>query len=123
MQHKDKKLTLYGAIAAFLLIAIFTIDGDRMKGRASYYSDKFHGKPTASGEPYDRTELTAAHPELEFGTEVRVTYLETGESVVVEVNDRGPHSGNRIIDLSRAAAREIGLVDDGVGLVELEVIN
>lgn len=123
MQAKDKKLTLAGALAATLLIAVISFNAGDMEGKASYYSDKLHGKPTASGEPYDRTEFTAAHPELESGTEVRVTYMETGESVVVEVNDRGPHSGNRIIDLSRAAAREIGLVNDGVGRVRLEVIN
>lgn len=123
MQPQNKKLTLLGILAGIILIAIFTFDSTSTQGRASYYADKLHGKPTASGEPYDRTELTAAHPELDFGTEVRVTYLETGESVVVEVNDRGPHSGDRIIDLSRAAAQEIGLLNDGVGIVELEIIN
>lgn len=92
------------------------------EGKASYYADSLAGNPTASGEPYDPSALTAAHRTLEFGTRVRVTYPKTGKSVVVEVNDRGPYVDERVIDLSRAAAEAIGLIDDGIGTVKLEVL-
>ena len=92
------------------------------EGVASYYADSLAGNSTASGEPYDPTALTAAHKALEFGTKVKVTYLKTGKSVVVVINDRGPHVDDRIIDLSRAAAEAVGLIDDGLGTVVLEVL-
>jgi rare lipoprotein A len=91
------------------------------EGEASYYADTLHGNKTASGETYDRDALTAAHRSLAFGTKVKVTYLKTGKSVEVEINDRGPHVKGRIIDLSGAAARKIGLIEDGHGKVTLEV--
>jgi rare lipoprotein A len=92
------------------------------EGEASYYADSLAGNATASGEPYDPTALTAAHRTLEFGTKVKVTYLKTGKSVVVVINDRGPHVEDRIIDLSRAAAEAVGLIDDGTGTVVLTVL-
>jgi rare lipoprotein A len=92
------------------------------EGKASYYADSLAGNPTASGEPYDPSALTAAHRTLEFGTKIKVTYPKTGKSVIVEINDRGPYVDDRIIDLSRAAAEAIGLIDDGVGTVTLEVL-
>ena len=82
--------TWLGVIVVFLIMMISSCDFEEV-GKASYYSDKLHGKPTASGEPYDRTELTAAHRELDFGTKVRVTYPETGKSAV------DPLSGPEII--------------------------
>ncbi len=88
-------------------------------GTASYYGAKFQGRRTASGERFDMNELTAAHRTLPFGTRVRVTNEANGKSVVVRINDRGPFSGHRILDLSRAAASEIGLVARGHGQVEL----
>ena len=91
------------------------------EGDASYYADSLDGNKTASGEPYDKKALTAAHRSLPFGTQVKVTYVKTGKSVVVVINDRGPHAKNRIIDLSGAAARKIGLIEDGHGKVKLEV--
>ena len=91
-------------------------------GMASYYADSLHGNKTASGEPYDKDALTAAHRSLEFGTTVRVTYLKTGKSVEVRINDRGPHVESRIIDLSGAAAEQIGLKEDGIGEVSLEAL-
>jgi rare lipoprotein A len=96
-----------------------------LQGLASWYggSDGFDGLPTASGEIFNAADLTAAHRTLHFGTRVRVTYLRTGKSVVVRINDRGPFTGGRIIDLSRAAAEAIGLLADGVGLVELEILD
>jgi rare lipoprotein A len=93
---------------------------DVVEGQASYYSDSLHGNKTASGEPYDKSALTAAHRTLPFGTKVKVTYLKTEKSVEVVINDRGPHTNKRIIDLSGAAAKKIGLMEDGVGKVKLE---
>ena len=93
------------------------------EGEASYYAGSLHGKKTASGELYDKSALSAAHRSLPFGTKVRVTYLETGQSVVVVINDRGPYAKGRIIDLSAAAARQIGLIDAGHGRVRLEVMD
>ena len=92
-------------------------------GVASWYGPGFHGRKTASGEVFNMHALTAAHRTLPFGTLVRVTYLRTGRSVVVRINDRGPWKRGRIIDLSYAAARKIGLLRDGTGRVRLEVIR
>ncbi len=92
-------------------------------GIASYYADIFHGKPTASGEPYDRDAFTAAHPTLAFGTRVRVTEVANGKSVIVTINDRGPHTKSRVIDLSYAAAESIGLVIAGISKVKVESIS
>jgi peptidoglycan lytic transglycosylase len=89
------------------------------RGIASWYGTKFDGRRTASGERYDMTELTAAHPTLPFGTRVGVRNTRTGREVVVRINDRGPFSKNRIIDLSYAAAREVGVVGPGTASVEL----
>lgn len=92
-------------------------------GVASYYGRRFHGRTTASGERFDMHGLTAAHRTLPFGSKVRVTNPRNGKSVVVRINDRGPFSGGRTIDLSRAAAEEIGLVRAGHGEVELELFE
>jgi rare lipoprotein A len=89
------------------------------RGLASWYGHKFHGRRTASGERFDMNAFTAAHPSLPFGTQLTVRNPANGREVVVRVNDRGPHTGRRIIDLSRAAARAIGLVKAGVGTVVL----
>lgn len=91
------------------------------EGYASWYGPNFHGRRTASGEIYNQNAYTAAHNSLPFGTEVKVTFLRTGRSVMVRINDRGPFVGNRIIDLSRRAAEEIGLRPHGIGRVRLEV--
>jgi rare lipoprotein A len=88
-------------------------------GQASYYGRELAGNPTASGEPFDPTALTAAHRTLPLGTRVRVTHARTGESVVVRINDRGPFHGDRVIDVSRAAADAIGLTRAGTAEVEL----
>ena len=92
------------------------------EGEASYYADSLHGNKTASGAPYDKNAMTAAHRSLPFDTRVKVTYLKTGKSVEVVINDRGPHAKGRIIDLSGAAAQAVGLVEDGHGKVKLEVL-
>jgi rare lipoprotein A len=93
------------------------------KGTASWYGVKFHGRRTASGERFDMNELTAAHPSLPFGTRLEVRNVRNGKSVVVRVNDRGPFSKSRILDLSFGAAREIGLVLSGTAPVELFLMD
>lgn len=91
-------------------------------GIAIYYSDAMHGRPLTSSEKYDKNALTAAHRTLPFGTMVRVTNLKNNKSVVVRINDRGPHgSKTRIIDLSGRAARELDMIQDGKAKVRLEV--
>jgi rare lipoprotein A len=95
-------------------------DGWREEGDASWYGPNFVGRPTASGETFDPRMLTAAHRTLPFGTRVRVTHLDNGRSVTVRINDRGPFAHGRIIDLSRAAAEAIGLIEQGLGRVRLE---
>ncbi|EPX87655.1 rare lipoprotein A [Rubellimicrobium thermophilum DSM 16684] len=94
-----------------------------MAGTASWYGPGFHGRRTASGERFDQNALTAAHRSLPFGTRVRVTNQANGESVIVRINDRGPFHGNRVIDLSREAAAEIGLLRTGIGRVTIEVLG
>ena len=97
--------------------------GTVVEGVASWYGPGYDGKRTSSGEVYDQDALTAAHACWAFGTRVRVTLLSTGRSVVVRINDRFPSHKGRAIDLSRAAARAIGLVGPGTGEVRLEVIG
>lgn len=92
-------------------------------GKASYYSDQLHGKSTASGELYDRNKLTAAHKKLPFGTMCRVTNLANGKSVKVRINDRGPFTKNRIIDLSYKAAAELDGIRAGIMEVRVEVLE
>lgn len=89
------------------------------RGVASWYGRKFHGKPTASGEIYNMYDLTAAHKTLPLGTDVMVTNLENHRSVLVKINDRGPFVKGRIIDLSYAAARVIGIVEKGTARVKV----
>lgn len=88
-------------------------------GVASYYADKFNGRRTASGEAFNNGAMTAAHRTLPFGTRLRVTNPANGKSVVVRVNDRGPFHGARVLDLSKSAASQLGLVQRGSGRVEL----
>lgn len=90
-------------------------------GMASYYGRELAGNRTASGERFDPSELTAAHRTLPLGTTVRVTNKRTGDSVLVRINDRGPFHRSRLIDLSEAAARQIGIRAAGRGMVELAV--
>ncbi|MBD2155953.1 septal ring lytic transglycosylase RlpA family protein [Leptolyngbya sp. FACHB-16] len=92
-------------------------------GVASWYGPGFNGNRSASGEVFNQNALTAAHRSLPFGTRVRVTNMRNGRSVIVRINDRGPFSGRRLIDLSRAAASEIGMVSTGTAQVRLEVLQ
>jgi rare lipoprotein A len=93
------------------------------RGLASWYSDRFQGRKTASGERFDQRALTAAHRTLRFGTRVRVTNQRNGRSVIVRVNDRGPFGRGRIIDLSRAAAQALDMIRAGVVPVTVEVLG
>ncbi len=90
---------------------------------ASWYGEEFEGRRTASGEPFDKDALSAAHREFPFGTKLKVTNLSNGRSVIVVVNDRGPFVSGRDIDLSYAAARKIGLVGPGTGEVLIEYLG
>ena len=109
-----------------LIVSLTTIsfqNKHQMEGVASYYHPDLHGKPTASGALYDQNKFSGAHPTLPFGTRVKVTNLKNQKSVVITINDRGPYTKNRVIDLSYAAAREIGLIEDGLTLVKLEKVS
>lgn len=94
-----------------------------LKGKASYYADKYHGRTTANGETFDKRAMTAAHKSLPFNTMVKVTNLNNGKSVVVRINDRGPYIKGRIIDLSEKAAEDIAMVMKGVVDVEVEILE
>lgn len=122
-------------LAVVALVACARPDGDasaqpprmRQTGLASYYGPGLHGRRTASGERFDQTGMTAAHRTLPLGTRVRVTNLENSESVVVTINDRGPYGRNRrrgvIIDVSRAAAKRLDFIADGLTRVRVEVLD
>jgi rare lipoprotein A len=98
-------------------------NGHSQLGMASWYGPSFHGKPSASGEPYDMWALTAAHRTLPFGTWVQVTKVETGKRVTVRINDRGPFIKGRIIDLSYGAARELAMIGEGTADVSLTIVS
>jgi len=93
------------------------------RGKASWYGPGFAGRKTANGERFNPNALTAAHRKLPFGTTVKVTNVDNGKSVVVRINDRGPYAGRRVIDLSKAAAKKIGLIESGVGVVEIRALG
>ena len=97
--------------------------GWRQRGYASWYGPKFHGRKTASGEIFNMYSMTAAHRTLPLGTYVKVINLKNGRSVIVKINDRGPYIKGRIIDLSYAAARKLGMIKDGVVPVEVIVLG
>jgi len=128
-----KRWTCPGLVALLLLLTLVslpacasakpTATGDEEEGIASYYAPRFHGQRTASGERYDQEALTAAHRTLPFGTIVRVTNLENDRSIEVRINDRGPFVRGRIIDLSKAAARALRMVDDGIVEAHIEVVE
>jgi rare lipoprotein A len=113
---------LTAAFAASLLVFQLTTTNAlalNQQGIASYYGQKFHGRKTASGERYSHTAMTAAHRSAPFGSQIRVTNLANGRSVVVRVNDRGPWVRGRIVDVSGVAARQLGMT--GRGLTRVRV--
>ena len=117
-----KRLNLSLLLALCCSIVLSAQSNDEW-GIASYYHDSFHGKETAYGVKYDKKAMTAAHRELPYGTMVRVTRLDNNKSVVVKVTDKGPYKRGRVIDLSRTAAEQIGLIRDGLTEVKLEVVK
>lgn len=121
-------LRLFSATALFTLLAgcanqIIDPRGYDETGKASYYGSRHHGNRTASGERFNQNGLTAAHRQLPFGTRVKVTNLDNDKSVVVRINDRGPHARGRLIDLSRAAAEQIGMLRSGTAPVRVQSLD
>lgn len=100
-----------------------TANGFTELGVASWYGPGFHGKQTANGERYNQNAMTAAHKLLPFNTDIRVTNLDNGRSTMVRINDRGPFVANRVIDLSRRAAEQIGMIASGTARVRLEAVG
>ncbi|WPL18525.1 RlpA-like protein precursor [Thiorhodovibrio winogradskyi] len=105
------------------MAAVKAAPGMVQSGIASFYHDSLHGNKTASGQVYDKNRVSAAHKSLPLGTKVKVTDLETGRSIVVKINDRGPFVRGRVIDLSRRAAAKLDMITRGVTRVEVEVLS
>ena len=121
MKIKMKNITLL----FLLMFSVFTIQAQtkyNKTGTASFYADKFEGRQTANGEIYYHVKRTAAHQTLPFGSIVKVTNLENNKYVVVRINDRGPFVDNRIIDLSKSAAKELDFIEKGLAKVRVELI-
>ena len=114
-----------GLIACFLIFSFFSANAqlEKVRGVASYYGKRFHGKQTASGEIFDKEKMTAAHRTLPFGTIVKVSREDNGNFVYVRINDRGPFSRNRLIDLSRKAAEKLGIIRRGHQKIVMEVMR
>ncbi len=120
--RKFRVLTII--FASLIIIAITKMSAQAPEtGKATYYADRMHGRPTSSGTRYHRDSFYCAHRTLPFGTLVRVTDTQTGKSVIVKVIDRGPFGKGKVVDLSKAAARELGMLGKGVIRIELEVVN
>ena len=111
------------AVVAFGLVHVFNGEPKTQTGVASWYGPGFHGRKTASGARYNQNALTAASRTLPLGTKVMVTNLDNGKKVEVTINDRGPYVDDRIIDLSRAAARKLGMIKHGTARVRIDVIS
>jgi rare lipoprotein A len=125
---KDQLLTkrsplLKRVFAIFISSIIYISAGAQEAGLASYYNDYFTGKTTASGEKYDPNKLTAAHKSLPIGTMIKVTNLANDKSVIVRVNDRGPYVKGRILDLSKSAAIQLGLLQSGFARVSYTIME
>ncbi len=122
---KPGYITVFG-IAAMQALAASAWAADNAKaafsGKASWYGAELHGHKTASGKRYDMNKLTAAHRTLPFGTRVQVTNCKNGKCCIVEINDRGPHVGRRVIDISKEAARQLGIFPNGEGYVACKVL-
>ncbi|MEK2690222.1 septal ring lytic transglycosylase RlpA family protein [Bdellovibrio sp. GT3] len=97
--------------------------GSTAQGKASWYGESHNGNRTASGETFNMKELTAAHRTLPMGSMIKVTSLTSGKSTTVRVNDRGPFKKGRIVDVSEAAAKELGMIQKGVDQVKIEVLS
>lgn len=117
-----KKYYFLLCLCLFACSVCITAQG-QVRGNASYYADKFHGRRTASGEVYNKDSMTCAHLNYPFGTILKVRNPQNGRTVYVRVTDRGPYIKHRIIDLSKAAARELDIIRTGFALVEITPLN
>jgi rare lipoprotein A len=123
-----RKMPIHRGVKTSLIVLLIMISSSlfadtEMQGFASWYGGKFHGRLTSSGEVFDTNDMTAAHRTLPFGTVVKVTNQDNGKSTLVKINDRGPFVEGRIIDLSRAAAEQLDMVDQGVARVSLDIVD
>lgn len=119
----DKRSILLVAFNTFLCLTSLSAQETRQRGgKASYYSSGLHGRRMSNGERYNKDSLTCAHKTLPFGTRLRVTNPRNGQSVVVRVTDRGPFVRGRILDLSYAAARKLGILSQGVAYIKTEIL-
>lgn len=119
---KTQRYLLLAALLATPLAAQGIAEIDMGSGHASYYSNELAGRRTASGEPFNPADMTAAHRTAAFGTRIKVIHLGNGREVIVRVNDRGPWGRGRIIDLSYAAAKELGMHRSGTAQVRLTLV-
>lgn len=115
------KKTILTALVGVALLG--TTTAQDIVGKATYYANRFHGRKTSSGTPYNKHAYTAAHLTLPFGTQLLVRNPRNGKEVVVTVNDRGPYNRHAVIDLSYAAARELGTIQSGIAGVEITVLD
>jgi rare lipoprotein A len=118
-----RTICLAAIVASSAANNVFAHETETQEGVASFYSDRFQGATTASGEPFDQQALTAAHPSLPFGTKVLVTRPDTGQEVEVLINDRGPFVKGRIIDLSKRAAVKLGMLRRGTAPVMVTLLD
>ena len=118
-----KKVTDLKIVETSAVSEIVEKAGNKVSGIVSWYADKFHGRKTSSGELYNKNNLTAAHKTLPFGTKVKVTNTKNGKSVVVRINDRGPFSKSRELDLSYSAFKEISSIQNGLVKITYEVVE
>ena len=127
-----QRIIIFVVLSGFLFVGSCSVSKNKnefakyefyQKGEASWYGPGFNGKKTASGEIFDMNKFTAAHRKLPFGTKVKVMNLNNNKSVVVRINDRGPYKKDRIIDLSRKAAIQIGLIKDGLAPVKIFILK
>ena len=131
MERADRKFTGHATLAVSLLLLLGACAStpDNSAGRysetglASWYGKPYHGRPTASGERFNRHDLTAAHRTLPFGTVVEVKHLGNGKTVKVTINDRGPFVKGRILDLSEAAAKRLNMLNEGVARVRVTALH
>ena len=122
LSEEQKIVFVTTAVVLFVYGLMELHDLYSMTGIASWYGRRFMGKKTASGEVFDPEKMTAAHRRLAMGTLVRVTNLKNGRQVMVRINDRGPYIPGRIIDLSRAAARTMDMIERGLVPVRMEIV-
>jgi rare lipoprotein A len=122
-QSKSFLFAAFCGVLSIFSLSSFLMEAVEEYGKAGYYADSLHGRNTKSGEKYDKNKFTCAHMTLPFGTKIRVTRLDNDRSVVVTVNDRGKFVEGYIVDLSRAAAEQIDLIQKGVARVKVEVIE